>query len=243
MAQQGLLAGSPAMRYAQDLSGEELARLLEHESRIVLTDTNQRREAITNRLTANPTVSVLLLEYGGRDLNPMLYIPKGFYFTLNGDRYTYQYPTKPFKADGTGEAWTRGKVMGGSTSVNGMMYARGSKRHYDELVKRGNPGWGWDDMLPIFLQMEDHQLGASPMRGAGGPYGVSLPEVDDAAKLVLESARSIGMKVVAEGVEDAACLQLLSEMGCDTAQGYHISRPMSGDSLVDFLAERTRAAA
>lgn len=153
---------------------------------------------LANRLTANPTVSVLLLEYGGRDLNPMLYIPKGFYFTLKGDRYTYQYPTKPFKADGTGESWTRGKVMGGSTSVNGMMYARGSKRHYDELVKRGNPGWGWDDMLPIFLQMEDHQLGASPMRGAGGSYGVSLPDVDDAAKLVLESARSIGMKVVAD---------------------------------------------
>ena len=56
-------------------------------------------------------------------------------------------------------------------------------------------------------------------------------------------AHELGMKVVAEGVEDAACLQLLSEMGCDTAQGYHISRPMSGDSLVDFLAERTRAAA
>jgi len=153
---------------------------------------------LANRLTANPTVSVLLLEYGGRDLNPMLYVPKGFYFTLNGDRYTYHYPTKPFKSDGTGESWTRGKVIGGSTTVNGMMYTRGFKDDYDELVKLGNPGWGWDNILPIYLQMEDHQLGASPIRGAGGPYGVSLPEVDEAAKLVLESARSIGMKVVAD---------------------------------------------
>ena len=123
-------------------------------------------------------------------------MPKGFYFTLNGDRYTYHYPTRAFKSDGTGESWTRGKVLGGSTTVNGMMYTRGFKEDYDELVKLGNPGWGWDNILPIYLQMEDHQLGTSPMRGAGGPYGVSLPEVDHAAKLVLESARSAGLRVV-----------------------------------------------
>jgi choline dehydrogenase-like flavoprotein len=130
---------------------------------------------LANRLTTNPAVSVLLLEYGGRDRNPMLYVPKGFYFTLNGDRYAYHYPTRAFKSDGTGESWTRGKVLGGSTTVNGMMYTRGFKEDYDELAKLGNPGWGWDDILPIYLQMEDHQLGASPMRAAGGPTECPCP--------------------------------------------------------------------
>ncbi|MBM0239525.1 GMC family oxidoreductase N-terminal domain-containing protein, partial [Micromonospora sp. ATA32] len=125
---------------------------------------------LANRLSENPSNKVLLLEYGGADINPMHYIPKGFFFTLRGERYSYHYRTQPIGPSGQIETWTRGKVTGGSTTINGMMYTRGAPADYDAIVERGNPGWGWDDMLPAFKAMEDHQLGPSPMRGAGGPY-------------------------------------------------------------------------
>jgi choline dehydrogenase len=154
------------------------------------------------RLTENASTKVLLVEFGGADTNPMHHVPKGFFFTLKGDRYLYRYPTRPFKADGTGETWTRGKVSGGSTTVNGMMYTRGFAADYDGLVARGNPGWGWDRILPIFRTMEDHQLGASPMRGSGGPYGVSTPKSDEPVSLaILESAKNLGWKIVEDANE------------------------------------------
>lgn len=155
------------------------------------------------RLSEDPSMKVLLLEYGGSDRNPIHYVPKGFFFTLEGDRYLYRYPTQPFKVDGTGETWTRGKVSGGSTTVNGMMYTRGFAADYDDLVERGNPGWGWDRILPIFRAMEDHALGPSPMRGSGGLYGVSTPKSDEPVSLaILESARKVGWKVVEDANEE-----------------------------------------
>jgi len=82
---------------------------------------------LANRLSEDPKNQVLLLEYGGGDKNPMIYIPKGFFFTLKGDRYTYHYKTQPVGPSGQIEDWTRGKVLGGSTAVNGMMWTRGTK--------------------------------------------------------------------------------------------------------------------
>ena len=81
---------------------------------------------LANRLSEDPGTQVLLLEYGGRAVNPMIYVPKGFYFTLRGQRYTYHYPIQPVGPGGQVEAWTRGKVLGGSTAVNGMMWTRGA---------------------------------------------------------------------------------------------------------------------
>jgi choline dehydrogenase-like flavoprotein len=152
---------------------------------------------LANRLSEDPENEVLLLEYGGRDTNPMLYIPKGFFFTLRGDRYTYHYKTQPVGPTGQVEDWTRGKVLGGSTAVNGMMWTRGAKADFDGLVDRGNPGWGWDRVLPIYKTMEDHNLGASDMRGAGGPLGISVVENDDeVVSAILGSAQNYGWQPV-----------------------------------------------
>ena len=81
---------------------------------------------LASRLSEDPGNQVLLLEYGGRDANPLLYVPEGFYFTLRGNRYAYNYPTRPIGPRGQVEAWLRGKVLGGSTAVNGMMWTRGA---------------------------------------------------------------------------------------------------------------------
>ena len=154
---------------------------------------------LASRLSEDPDNQVLLLEYGGRDTNPLLYVPLGFYFILRGKRYTYHYPTQPVGPGGQVEAWTRGRVLGGSTTVNGMMWTRGAPADWDGLAARGNPGWDWDRVLSAYRMMEDHSLGASDMRGAGGPVTVSVAEGgDELAQAVLASAQGMGWERVVD---------------------------------------------
>lgn len=150
---------------------------------------------LANRLSENPNNSVLLLEFGGGDHYFMHRIPKGFFFTLGSDKYAYRYPTKPFREDGQGEVWARGKVTGGSTTINGMMYTRGFARDWDPIGE-DNPGWGWNDILPIYRGMENHVLGASAVRGGDGPYGVSVAEGDDVVRRILDAGWSAGYEIV-----------------------------------------------
>jgi choline dehydrogenase len=128
---------------------------------------------------ARPRLSVLLIEYGGRAVNPLLHIPKGFYYTLRGDRYLYRYQTQPVASDGRAEVWLRGRVLGGSAAVNGMMWMRGARADWDGLAARGNPGWSWADVLPAYKAMENHSLGPSELRGGGGPLGVTVADGGD----------------------------------------------------------------
>jgi choline dehydrogenase len=154
---------------------------------------------LANRLSKDPKNKVLLLEYGSGDKNPVIYVPKGFYFTLRGHRYAYHYPTRPVGPGGQVEVWTRGKGLGGSTAVNGMMWMRGAAADWDGLAARGNPAFGWQRALPAYRAMEDHNLGASDMRGAGGPLGVSVVEEDDELiQAVLASAQDMGWEHVAD---------------------------------------------
>jgi choline dehydrogenase len=154
---------------------------------------------LANRLSEDPDNQVLLLEYGGRDINPLLYIPKGFYFTLRGDRYTWHYPTQPVGPAGQIEVWTRGKVLGGSTTINGMMWMRGAAADWDGLAARGNSAFSWERVLAAYRTMEDHNLGASDTRGAGGPLGVSVTEDDDEiVRAILASAQAMGWEYVAD---------------------------------------------
>jgi choline dehydrogenase-like flavoprotein len=115
---------------------------------------------LTSRLSEDPGNQVLLLEHGGRDTNPHLYVPEGFYFTLRGNRCAYHRPTRPVGPGGQVEAWMRGKVLGGSTAVNGMMWTRGAAADWDGLAVRGNPEFGWKRVLAAWL---DHlpRVGAS----------------------------------------------------------------------------------
>ena len=144
-------------------------------------------------------VSVLLLEYGGPARNPLLHVPKGFYYTLRGDRYLYRYVTNPVDPGGAPEVWLRGRVVGGSAAVNGMMWMRGAPADWDGLAARGNPGWSWADVLPAYLAMEDHSLGGGEVRGAGGPLGVSVTDPgDEVTAAIMASAVSYGWERVAD---------------------------------------------
>ncbi len=128
---------------------------------------------LANRLSEDAGVSVLLIEAGGKDTNPLITVPKGFGQLLDDLGTVWHYPTRPFGPHDRVEQWVRGKTLGGSSAVNGMVYNRGSQADYDEIERLGNPGWGWDTILPIYRKIEDNQLGATDFRGAGGPLHVS----------------------------------------------------------------------
>jgi choline dehydrogenase len=129
---------------------------------------------LANRLSEDPRNRVLLIEAGGKGRNPLVRVPKGFGKMLSNPKLAWQYPVRPIGPSGRVEQWARGRMLGGSSSINGMVYNRGSAADYDALVDLGNPGWGWDTILPIFRKIENHQLGASEMRGAGGPLDISI---------------------------------------------------------------------
>jgi len=122
------------------------------------------------RLTEDPDVSVLLLEAGGPDTKENIHVPLG-YLQLQRTDVDWDYVSAPEPhCNGRRIALPRGKVLGGSSSINAMVYIRGNHRDYDEW---GQPGWSWDDLFPYFLKAEDNERGASEWHGAGGPLPVS----------------------------------------------------------------------
>ncbi|MET0932035.1 MAG: GMC family oxidoreductase N-terminal domain-containing protein [Aeromicrobium sp.] len=151
---------------------------------------------LAHRLSADPSVEVLLVEDGGSARDPLLAVPRAFYFTLRSDRHVRTYPTEP-SAGIPAESWPRGRGLGGSTAINGLMYVRGSAADFDALERRGNPGWGSADFLGAYRAIEDHALGGSATRGSGGPLGVSVPRHDDAVTDgVLSGAAAMGLRQV-----------------------------------------------
>ncbi|MCW2900177.1 MAG: glucose-methanol-choline oxidoreductase [Streptosporangiaceae bacterium] len=152
---------------------------------------------LASELSKDPAARVLLLEAGKRDRSPVFHIPKGFAFTIGNPQHSFVYETEPFGPLGQTEQWSRGRVLGGSSAINGMVYNRGAKPDWDSIVERGNPGWGWDEILPVYKEIEDHQLGASDMRGAGGPLHISVQQNGDPVnEAMLEAAGNIGLKRV-----------------------------------------------
>jgi choline dehydrogenase len=150
---------------------------------------------LANRLSADPRVTVLLVEAGGPDRHPMFHVPKGGGLLMENDKYAWRYATAPFGPNQRSEIWTRGKVLGGSSSINGMVYNRGNRADYDELERLGNKGWGWDDILPIFTSFEDNEFGASPTRGVGGPLHVSVGRgPDPLCREIIGAGTSAGLR-------------------------------------------------
>ncbi|SRX78762.1 glucose-methanol-choline oxidoreductase [Verrucosispora maris AB-18-032] [Mycolicibacterium parafortuitum] len=152
---------------------------------------------LANRLSADPRNSVLLLEAGGGDRNLWLHIPKGAGKLFESERHMWHYETTPFGPKPHVEQWMRGKVLGGSSAINGMIYNRGQRADYDGLEQLGNKGWGWDDILPIFKAFENHEFGASATRGSGGPLHISVPrDPDPLCEEMIDAAAAAGISRV-----------------------------------------------
>ena len=126
------------------------------------------------RLSEDPACRVLLLEAGPRDWNPLIHMPAGLGRLVNNRTINWDYSTEPeSQLDGRRLWWPRGKVLGGSSSINAMCYTRGAPRDYDEWEQGGAAGWSWASILPYFLRAEGNARGAGPLHGGQGPLRVS----------------------------------------------------------------------
>jgi choline dehydrogenase len=133
---------------------------------------------LANRLSADPKTRVLLLEAGGKDDYFWIHVPVGYLYTLNNPRTDWMFMTEAEPGlNGRALNYPRGKVLGGCSSINGMIYMRGQARDYDQWRQLGNAGWGWDDVLPYFKRTEDNSRGADDLHGTGGEWRVEEPRI------------------------------------------------------------------
>jgi choline dehydrogenase len=134
---------------------------------------------IANRLTENPNNKVLLLEAGGKDTNPWIHIPVGYFKTMHNPKVDWCFETEPDETmNNRSIRYPRGKTLGGSSSINGLLWVRGQKEDYDIWRQLGNTGWGWDDVLPFFLKSENNELGKSEFHNDRGPISVSNKKIN-----------------------------------------------------------------
>jgi len=187
------------------------------------------------RLTEDPSVRVLLLEAGGADDSDAVHIPMALSQTWR-THLDWGYRTQEQKhAQGRRLYWPRGKVLGGSSSINAMIYIRGARADYDEWAALGNEGWSYDDVLPYFLRSEDNSRGPSAYHGTGGPLAVSdLRSPHPWSRALVESAVAAGHRdnpdFNGESQDGAGLYQVTQRRGkrCSTAVAYlhpAMSRP------------------
>lgn len=149
---------------------------------------------LANRLSADPAIKVLLLEAGGRDSNPLIHMPAGFFPMLQAGMVSWKYKTAPQKhLDNRVLDDARGKVLGGSSSINGMCYSRGAPEIFDLWASLGNSGWSYSDVLPYFKRAECSWRGENEFHGGSGPLPVTHAQATNPAqKAWLEAAQQAG---------------------------------------------------
>jgi choline dehydrogenase-like flavoprotein len=133
---------------------------------------------LANRLSADPRNRVLILEAGGKDNWIWFHVPVGYLFAIGNPRADWMFKTEPEPGlNGRVVNYPRGRVIGGSSAINAMIYMRGQAADYDHWRQLGLTGWGWDDLLPLFKKQEDHFSGASEWHGSGGEWRIEEPRV------------------------------------------------------------------
>ena len=148
---------------------------------------------VANRLSASGKHSVLVLEAGGPDKANEIHIPAAF-AALFKTEHDWAYETEPQEQMNNKKLfWPRGKMLGGSSSINAMIYQRGAPSDYDGWAEMGNEEWGWDDVLPFFKKSQHQERGASTMHGSGGPLNISdLREIQPLSHSFVEAATQAG---------------------------------------------------
>ncbi len=183
---------------------------------------------LANRLSADPAKRVLLLEAGGRDTNPWIHVPVGYFKTINNPATDWCFKTAPDPGlGGRSISWPRGKVLGGSSSINGLLYVRGQPQDFDHWRQLGNAGWSFADVLPYFRRAENQERGADDFHGADGPLAVSDMRVRrEICDAVIKAAGELGIPerddFNRDDQEGAGYFQLTTRNGlrCSTAVGY-----------------------
>ncbi|OXC80491.1 GMC family oxidoreductase [Caballeronia sordidicola] len=151
---------------------------------------------LANRLSEDPDVSVLLLEAGGKDDYHWIHIPVGYLYCIGNPRTDWLYKTQAEPGlDGRALSYPRGRVLGGCSSINGMIYMRGQREDYDEWARvTGDSGWSWDSVLPVFKRSEDHHGGAGVFHGAGGEWRVEKQRLKwEVLEIFSQAAQETGL--------------------------------------------------
>ena len=149
---------------------------------------------LANRLSEDPTTRVLLIEAGGRDWSPYIHVPAGFMKLLDHPRLTWGFHAEPDPGTaGRAILYPRGRVLGGSSSINGLIYVRGQPEDFDHWAQLGNRGWGWDDVLPYFKRAEHWEGEADEVHGKDGPLFTAKMQRSPLCAAVIEAGRQIGL--------------------------------------------------
>ncbi|HDS1809400.1 MULTISPECIES: GMC family oxidoreductase [Pseudomonas] len=183
---------------------------------------------LANRLSANGKYTVCLLEAGPPDRYPWIHIPIGYGKTMFHKTYNWGFETEPDQnLNGRQIYQPRGRTLGGSSSINGLIYIRGQSRDYDEWATLGNPDWSWERCLPYFRRLEHNDLGASSTRGEGGPmWATTVPGPNKLVDAFISASQACGVPRVADfndgKQEGVGYFQLSTKNGfrCSTASGY-----------------------
>lgn len=183
---------------------------------------------LANRLSADGTTTVALLEAGSRDWNPWIHVPVGYFKTIHNPATDWCYNTEPDPGlNGRSLKWPRGKVLGGSSSINGLLYVRGQRQDYDRWEELGCTGWGYQSVLPYFKRAENQSRGANQFHGTDGPLHVSdmsfkRPICDDFINGVAELGTPVNNDINGEDQEGVGYFQLTAHKGrrCSSAVAY-----------------------
>ena len=176
---------------------EDDAQAIDGEFDYVIVGAGSAGCALAYRLSSDPSVRVCLLEAGGQDRNPMIHAPIGFAFMGDRARENWSFETVPQRhLNGRKGYQPRGRVLGGSSSINAMIYIRGFRSDYERWVAMGATGWGWDDVLPYFLRAENNERGPGDYHAVGGPLNVAdLRTRNPLCERFIEAARELQFPV------------------------------------------------
>lgn len=203
---------------------------------------------MANRLSENSKYSVALIEAGGRDSSPWIHIPVGYFKTIKNPALNWMYRTEADEGlNGRAINWPRGKTLGGSSSINGLLYVRGQQADYDNWRQLGNAGWAWDDVLPYFKRSENWEEGGDEFRGSNGPLSVTRSRkswkiVDLWIKAAQQAGFNYNDDYNGEDQEGVGYFQLTAKNGlrCSSAKAY-LAPIRSRENLkiiTNFLTEK-----
>lgn len=149
---------------------------------------------LAHRLSEDPNVRVALLEAGPKDSHPFIHMPKGLAKVMADPAHVWAYASEPEATNAqTPEVWVRGRVLGGSSSINGMMYVRGQPADFDTIAENTSDDWSWKHIGEAYAALEAHELGAGETRGADGPLHITVPDTKDTlTEAILEAGKSMG---------------------------------------------------